>query len=172
MTFTLGALAGGAATLGARTLLARGLLLKLRRDVARLSDGDYAPLLAGFHDDAVLHFTEGPHRWSGTHRGRAEIERFLRDFVGAGIRGEIKALWIAGPPWALELVVRFDDHADAPDGERIYENRTLLWARTRWGKIVEQRDFYEDTARIADFDARLRDLGIDPVGEPRAAAAA
>ncbi len=44
-------------------------------------------------------------------------------------------------------MVRFDDHADAPDGTRLYENRTVLVLRTRWGKVVEQQDFYADTAR-------------------------
>lgn len=85
---------------------------------------------------------------------------FLRNFVPAGLRGELGRLWISGPPWALELCVRFDDKAQAPDGEEIYANRTVLWMRTRWGKIVEQRDFCEDTSRILDLDAKLHELGV------------
>ena len=49
--------------------------------------------------------------------------------------------------------VRFDDHADAPDGTRIYENSTVLVLRTRWGKVVEQHDFYVDTQRISTSTA-------------------
>jgi ketosteroid isomerase-like protein len=172
MTLVLAVLAGIAIAFGARALLVRALLRKLRRDVASLNGGDYGPLLAGYHPDAVLHFTEGQHRWSGEHRGRAAIERFLRDFVNAGIEGEIKALWIGGAPWAMTMLARFDDAATGPDGEPIYSNRTMLWVRTRWGRIVEQRDFYEDTRHIAEFDRRLRELGIDPVAERPSAAPA
>jgi ketosteroid isomerase-like protein len=71
-------------------------------------------------------------------------------------------LWIAGPPWAMTLVVRFDDHAEAPSGERIYENRTAIVARTRWGRIVEQWDFYEDTGRILELERRLSELEVLP----------
>jgi ketosteroid isomerase-like protein len=138
-------------------------LLKLRRDVNRLNDGDHQPLLAGFADDAVLHFNEGRHRFSGTHVGKADIECFLKNFVAAGLHGELGRLWISGPPWALEICVRFDDTAHAADGEQIYANRTVLWARTRWGKIVEQRDFYEDTSRIVDLEATLQELGIPAI---------
>jgi hypothetical protein len=36
-------------------------------------------------------------------------------------------------------------------------------ARTRWGKIVEHGDFYEDTGRIVALEEKLRALGIGPV---------
>ena len=151
---------GAGAAIAARALLPRLLLLKLRRDVRRLNAGDYAPLLAGYADDAVLHFNDGEHRWSGEHRGKAAIDRFLREFTGAGLQGEIRALWIAGPPWALTMVARFDDWASGPDGEQIYANRTVLVVRTRWGKIVDHEDFYQDSGRILEFERKLRELGI------------
>jgi hypothetical protein len=59
-----------------------------------------------------------------------------------------------------------DDHADAPDGTRIYDNQTALILRTRWGKIVEQHDFYADTGRVAAADRTLTELGIAPVPKP------
>ena len=162
-------IAGAGAAIVARALLPRLALLKLRSDVRRLNSGDYKPLLAGFADDAVLHFNEGPHRWSGDHRGKPAIERFLRDFTGAGLQGEITELWIAGPPWALRIVARFDDRAIAPNGEELYANRTAIVARTRWGKIVEQQDFYEDTGRILALEEKLREIGIDPAARQGAA---
>jgi ketosteroid isomerase-like protein len=119
-------------------------------------------LLSGYADDAVLHFNEGPHRWSGEYRGKPAIERFLREFVGAGIKGEIRSLWTGGAPWALTLVVRFDDHATGPAGEQLYANRVVIVARTRWGKIVEHDDFYLDTARIVAFEEKLAALGMAP----------
>ncbi|MBV8956008.1 MAG: nuclear transport factor 2 family protein [Solirubrobacterales bacterium] len=156
-------LGAGAAT-AARAAVARLILLKLRRDVRRLNEGDYRPLLAAYADDAVLWFNEGPHRWSGVHRGKPAIERFLRNFIGARLKGELRAVWIGGPPWALTLAARFDDRATGPAGEELYGNRVMMMVRTRWGRIVEHEDFYLDTGRIEAFEAKLRTLGIEPVG--------
>jgi len=165
-------LAGAGAAIAVRALLPRLALLKLRSDVRRLNAGDYEPFLAGYADDAVLHFNDGPHRWSGDYRGKPEIERFLREFTAAGLKGEIRELWVAGPPWALTLIARFDDHATGPNGEELYANRVAIVARTRWGKIVEHEDFYEDTGRILAFDEKLRALGIGPVTRETPAAVA
>jgi ketosteroid isomerase-like protein len=159
----LTASAGAAAAIAARAALSRGLLLKLRRDIARLNAGDYGPLLAAFADDALLVFNDGDHRWAGEHRGKAAIERFLQDFTRAGIRGELKDVQLGGPPWAMTLTARFDDGAVGPDGEELYRNRVAIVARTRWGKIVRQDDFFEDTDRIGRFDRRLTELGVGPV---------
>jgi ketosteroid isomerase-like protein len=158
----LTATAGAAAAIGARALLVRALLFKLRRDVAKLNAGDHRPLLDGYADDAVLVFNEGDHRWSGEHRGKAAIERFLRDFVGAGLQGQLGDLLISGPPWALTMVARFDDRATGPEGEELYRNRVVLLVRTRWGRIVRHEDFYEDTKRIEVLEQRLRALGVAP----------
>jgi ketosteroid isomerase-like protein len=165
-------LAGAGAAIAVRAVLPRLALLKLRSDVRRLNSGDYKPLLAGYADDAVLHFNDGPHRWSGDYRGKPEIERFLREFTAAGLQGEIRELWIAGPPWALTLIARFDDRATGPNGDELYANRVTIVARTRWGKIVEHEDFYEDTGRILAFDEKLREIGIDPVTRESHAAVA
>lgn len=158
-------LAGVAAATAGRALLPRLLLLKFGRDVKRLNTGDYSTLLKAYADDAVLHFNAGEHRWSGDWVGKRNIDRFLQNFTAARVRGEIKQLAICGPPWALTMMVRFDDHADGPDGTRLYENRTALVLRTRWGRIVDQDDFYTDTARIAAFDRRLTELGVSPVAK-------
>jgi len=156
-------IAGAAGAVAARSVLSRIALSKLRRDLKRLNAGDPGPLLAGYADDAVLHFNEGPHRWSGKHRGKAAIEGFLREFIAAGLTGEIRELWFAGPPWAVRLAARFDDRATGPDGEELYANRVAIVARTRWGKIVEHEDFYEDTGRILMLEQKLRALGIEAV---------
>ncbi len=156
---------GAAGAVLARSLAVRLTLVKLRRDVRALNAGDYRPLLAGYAEDAVLRFNEGEHRWAGEHRGKAAIERFLREFVAAGLQGEIVDAFMGGPPWRMTLLVRFDDHARAPGGgEVIYRNRTVLVARVRWGRIVWQEDFYEDTERIGALDARLSELGVARAG--------
>ena len=158
----------GVVTAGlARTLTRRLLLVKFRRDVAAVNRGDYRSLLSAYAPDAVLVFNEGDHRWAGVHRGRDAIDRFLQEFVGAGLQGEIRDLFIQGWPWRMTLLALFDDFAEGPDVERLYENRTVLVVQTRWGKIVHQDDFYEDTERIGVFEQRLRALDRPPVAASR-----
>jgi ketosteroid isomerase-like protein len=154
--------AGAAGTLAARMVVSRVLLLKLRHSMRALNAGNIEPVLANFAPDAILHFHDGAHRWSGEHRGKAAIALFLRDFAAAGLQGEIRELFTAGPPWRMTLLARFDNHARDPTGEEIYSNRTILLARTRWGRIVCQEDFYEDTQRILALEARLSELGVRP----------
>jgi hypothetical protein len=110
-----------------------------------------------------LHFNAGRHRWSGDFVGKPEIERFLKNFVAAGLRGELGRLWTSGRPWALEVCVHFNDEAHGPDGEQIYANRDRAVGAPRWGRIVEQRDYYEDTVRILELDSKLHQLGIPAV---------
>lgn len=156
-------LAGAALALGARALFPRLLLLRFKPDVAKLNAGDYKPLLRAYSDDFVLHFNVGPHRWSGDWVGKPAFDRFLQNFTAAGIQGEIKSIATSGPLWALTMWVRFDDHADGPDGTRIYDNQTMLVLRTRWGKVVEQHDFYADTAAILAMENTLEELGVPAV---------
>jgi ketosteroid isomerase-like protein len=156
-------LAGAALALGARALFPRLLLRQFKPGVDQLNAGDHSGLLDNYADDFVLHFNEGPHRWSGDWVGKPAFDRFLQNFIAAGIQGEIKSIATSGPLWALTLWVRFDDHADAPDGTRIYENHTVLVLRTRWGKVVEQHDYYADTAAILALENALEELGVAAV---------
>ncbi|HSZ14570.1 MAG TPA: nuclear transport factor 2 family protein [Solirubrobacteraceae bacterium] len=156
--------AGAGLALIARPLLARALLLKIRRDVRALNSGDIEPLLSGYAHDAVMRFNDGEHRWAGEHRGRDAIGRFLQSFVDAGLQGHVSELFVAGAPWRLTLIARFDDHARDPAGEVIYRNRTVLLARTRWGRIVLHEDFYEDTERIVALERRLSERETGPSG--------
>jgi ketosteroid isomerase-like protein len=153
---------GAGGTLAAQALARRLILVKLRRDVGALNRGDFQPALSNYAQDAVLRFNDGEHRWAGEHRGKAAIALFLESFVEAGLQGEIRELFVSGPPWRLTLIAVFDDRACDPTGEEIYRNHTVLLARTRWGRIVQHEDFYEDTQRIVDLDARLSERGVHP----------
>jgi ketosteroid isomerase-like protein len=153
------ALAGAAVATAGRALLPQLLRLKFTRDVEKLNRGDHSALLNAYADDFVLRFNDGDHRWSGEWVGRTGMDRFLGMFTSAGIQGQIRSIAISGAPWALTMWVRFDDHADDPDGTRLYENHTVLVLRTRWGKVVEQEDFYFDTERITAFDRALTERG-------------
>jgi ketosteroid isomerase-like protein len=161
-----GLIAGVTGTLLARSLFEKLILLRLRRDVSKLNEGDHRRFLSAFADDAVLHFNEGAHRWSGEHRGKPAIESFLRDFTSAGLRGEIGELWLKGPPWAMEMAARFDDEARGVDGELVYSNEVLIVIKTRWGKIVEQDDFYRDTSKMEVLERHLQNLGVASADAP------
>src|SRR3978361_2194127 len=102
----LGAAGAAAAAQAAYTGGTRALL---RHNVARLMDGDPAPLLRMYAPDATLTFP-GEHSWGPVYRGRAEIEGFLRRFLATGLRGELGAILVAGPPWATTIAVEFADH--------------------------------------------------------------
>ena len=163
-------LSGAALAWGAGALVPRVLRAKFSKDLEALNGGDHRPLLSAYSEDFVLAFHDGDHRWRGEWRGRDGMERFLRNFTAAKLQGEIKAIAVSGPPWAMTIWARMDDHADSPDGERLYENRTVIVLQTRWGKVVRQDDFYADTGRIEAFERRLSDLGVPAV--PRSPAGA
>lgn len=154
---------GAALAVAGRGLLPKLLLAKFGPAVKKLNAGDHSTLLDAYADGAVLHFNDGDHRWAGDWIGKASIDRFLQNFTAAKVQGEIKQIATSGPPWALTMWVRFDDHADAPDGTRLYANRTVLVLRTKWGKVIEQEDFYVDTEAITALDRKLTELGVTPV---------
>jgi ketosteroid isomerase-like protein len=160
-----GAAVGAVAGLGARAMVPVALRGKFRGDVDRLNAGDPSTLLEAYADDAVLHFPQGDHRFSGPWRGKAAIERFLTTFVASRVQGQLRDVAVSGPPWALTIWARFDDHADADDGTRLYENRAVLVLRTRWGRVVDHEDFFTDTERIAAFDRALAEREL--VGSAR-----
>jgi ketosteroid isomerase-like protein len=132
----------------------------IRRNIAALGRGDIEPLLAGYHDDAVLVFP-GTSSWGGEHRGKAAIEAFLRRFLAAGLRGEAQDIVVNGPPWRTTVCILFTDEARGDDGEVVYENRAVLFGRVVWGKIVYQEDF-EDTHKVEAFDDHLSQAGRAP----------
>lgn len=150
--------AGAVGALAAQAAYGAAVRAVLRRNVARLMDGDPEPLLALYHPDVVMTFP-GEHSWGATYRGRDAVEAFLRRFLDAGLRGELGAIWVGGPPWATRIALEFDDHAHDPDtGERIYENRAVLVLRTRFGRVVRE-ELYEDTQKVAAFDQALAARG-------------
>jgi len=122
----------------------------IRRNVAALGAGDPGPLLAGYAGNAVLVFP-GNSAWSGEHRGKPAIEAFMRRFLENGLVGEAHDIVVNGPPWRTTVCVLFTVRATDPDGMIVYDNRSILFARVRWGKIFYHEDF-EDTHKIEAFD--------------------
>ena len=139
----------------------------IRRNIAALNAGDHGPALAMFADDLQFSFP-GDNSWATefrplergrqshvTHRGRAEMERFLQRFVDAGIQMEVEDILVNGPPWNMRAAVRCHVWSPGPDGDR-YTNRAVLYVTSSWGRLRTQED-YEDTERSAIFDDALAD---------------
>jgi ketosteroid isomerase-like protein len=144
-------LAGAAAAATGRAAYLAGIRALLRRNAAALMAGDPGPLLRMYADDAELVFP-GRHSWARTYRGKTEIEAFLRRFHATGLRGEIGAILVDGPPWDTRIALEFADWIDE-GAERVYENRAVLVLRTRWGRVVRE-ELYEDTQKVAELDRR------------------
>jgi ketosteroid isomerase-like protein len=125
----------------------------IRRNVAALRAGDPGPLLAGYAEDAVLVFP-GPSSWGGEYRGKEAIAGFLRRFLDDGIVGETDDILVNGPPWRMKIAILFTATASDARGAVVYDNRAVLFARARWGKIVYQED-YEDTHKSEAFEQYL-----------------
>jgi ketosteroid isomerase-like protein len=134
------------------------------RNISKLNNGDYRPALAMFRDDATLAFP-GDNSWASeyrsakkgreavaTHRGRAEIEAFMRRYVEDGIQMVIEDILVNGPPWNTRVAIRAHVWIEGPDGQDRYNNRAVLFVSTARGRIRAQED-YEDTERTAAFDA-------------------
>ncbi len=136
----------------------------VRRSIGKLNEGDYRPALAMFRDDATLAFP-GDNTWANqhrptqrgrdafaTHRGRDEIEAFLQRYVDEHMHMVVDDILVNGPPWNTRAAIRVHHWVDGPDGRDAYANRAVLFVTTAWGKIRSQED-YEDTERVAAFDA-------------------
>jgi ketosteroid isomerase-like protein len=134
----------------------------IRRSIGALNQGRYEPAVAMFADDADLTFPgdnplAGQHRAPQarreafpTHRGRDEIEAFLRQYVDQGVQMEIEDILVNGPPWNARAAVRAHVWIPGADGRDAYANRVVMMVRSSWGKIRSQED-YEDTERASAF---------------------
>jgi ketosteroid isomerase-like protein len=128
----------------------------IKRNVRALSNGDIGPLASSYASDATLVFP-GTSSWAGVYRGRAEIDKFLRRFVSVGLQGSVEDVLVNGPPWRTRVCVLFTDRA-VRAGTVVYENRAVLYACVRWGRITYQEDF-EDTHKVEAFDRLLEAAG-------------
>ena len=135
----------------------------IKRNIRLLNEGRYEPALRMFAADGMLAFP-GVNTWSrqyrepepgraafATHRGRDELEGFLRRYVGTGMQMEVDDVLVNGPPWNMRAAARVHHWIPGPAGVDVYSNRAVLTVRAVWGKIRSQED-YEDTERVAAYD--------------------
>jgi ketosteroid isomerase-like protein len=133
-----------------RSWLAKQLLTRL---MARLNAGDPEPLLRLDHRDVRFRFP-GDSSWAADLRGKDELRRWLQRFVAAGVQIFADEVVVRGWPWDTTLAVRGTDHLTTPAGERVYENRYVIWGRVRWG-LLREYEVYEDTQASKALDDHL-----------------
>ena len=124
----------------------------IRRNLQALRNGDPGPLMASYADDAVLVFP-GNSSWGGEYRGKEAIAGFFRRYVSDGLVGEAHDIVVNGPPWRTTVCLLFTVQA-IREGNVVYDNRAIVFARARWGKIFYHEDF-ENTHNIEAFEHYL-----------------
>ena len=129
--------------------LAKGILT---RNMARLREGDYRPLLRLDAKDIRFRFP-GDSSWATEIDNRDDLELWLQRFVATGLKIYPDEVIAQGPPWNTTLCVRGTDHLDGPEG-RVYENRYVIWGRMSWG-LLREYEVYEDTQASKALDAYL-----------------
>jgi|SRR5215218_2826907 len=125
----------------------------LDRNMARLRAGDYRPLLRMDAEDVRFRFP-GDSSWATELEGKRELERWLQRFVRAGIQIFPDEVVVQGPPWKMTVCVRGTDYLESPEGDRVYDNRYVIWGRMSWG-LIREYEVYEDTQKSAALDEYL-----------------
>ena len=127
--------------------------LVMRWMYARVNEGRPEPVLKTLADDIVFTFP-GRNRWGRIYRGKAELEAFMRELYGLGLKFEVHDVFVKGWPWNMTIVVVISDEARGPGGEVTYANRAVEIWKARWGKIVSG-ELFEDTEKATAWDAYL-----------------
>jgi ketosteroid isomerase-like protein len=125
--------------------------------LARLRAGDVRPAVLLDAPDMELTFP-GRNSFSGVIRRRDEHRIWLERLVAIGLQNYADEVVAVGPPWRMTVCIRGTDHARDADGKLIYENRYVLWAHLKWGRIQDY-ECYEDTEKANAFDRRLAARG-------------
>ena len=135
----------------------------VRRAFARLSEGDYEPVVKQFGPQSRFLFA-GDHALGGERRGQDAVRDWFRQMLGLfpGIRIEPQDVVVNGWPWNTVVATHLFISATLPDG-RPYRNEGMQLLRLRFGRVVEDLIF-EDTLKL---DAELKRRGAarpEPVG--------
>jgi ketosteroid isomerase-like protein len=129
----------------------------IAHNMQKMSEGETGPTVRMYAEDVRFNFP-GDNSWAGEIRGKGELERWLDRFVDVGIQIRPEEVVLQGWPWRQTICVRGTTHLDAPSGERVYENRYVIWGRLAWGKMREY-EVYEDSEKAKALDTYLASIG-------------
>jgi ketosteroid isomerase-like protein len=125
----------------------------IRWMLGRLNRGDVRSVVRLDAPDVELVFP-GENSWAGVIRGREEHRKWLERFARVGLQIFADEVIVKGLPWRSTVCIRGHDTCDGPDGERVYDNRYVIWGRLVWGRL-KQYEVYEDTEKTQAFDRWL-----------------
>jgi ketosteroid isomerase-like protein len=129
----------------------------IARNMERASAGDIGPTLRMDAEDVRFRFP-GDSSWATELQGKEQLERWLRRFAEVGIQIRPDEVVLKGFPWRQTICIRGTDHLDSPSGERVYENRYVIWGRLSWG-LLRDYEVYEDTQKSKRLDEYLASAG-------------
>jgi ketosteroid isomerase-like protein len=131
--------------------------LMISRNMARAREGDIEPTLRMDAEEVRFRFP-GDSSWATELEGKEELRKWLERFAEIGLQIYPDEVILQGFPWNQTICVRGTDHLDTPDGERVYENRYVIWGRIAWGRLREY-EVYEDTQKTEALDRYLESIG-------------
>lgn len=131
--------------------------LMISRSMAKARDGDIEPTLRMDAEDVRFRFP-GDSSWATELEGKEELRQWLERFADVGIQIFPDEVVLKGFPWKQTICIRGTDHLDSTEGERMYENRYVIWGRLAWGKLREY-EVYEDTQKSKALDEYLASIG-------------
>ncbi len=129
----------------------------IARNMERASAGDIGPTLRMDAADVRFRFP-GDSSWATELQGKDRLEVWLRRFADVGIQISPDEVVLKGFPWRQTICIRGTDHLDSPDGERVYENRYVIWGHLSWG-LLRDYEVYEDTQKSKALDDYLARVG-------------
>jgi ketosteroid isomerase-like protein len=129
----------------------------IARNMERASAGDIGPTLKMDAADVKFRFP-GDSSWATELEGREKLKPWLQRFADVGIQIHPDEVVLKGFPWKQTICVRGTDHLDSADGERVYENRYVIWGRISWG-LLREYEVYEDTQKSRKLDEDLAKIG-------------
>jgi hypothetical protein len=128
------------------------------RNMAKARAGDLRPTLRMDAADVRFRFP-GDSSWATELEGKDKLEPWLRRFAEVGIQIYPDEVVLKGFPWNQTICIRGHDFLDSPEGERVYENRYVIWGRIAWG-LLREYEVYEDTQKAKALDEHLASRGL------------
>jgi hypothetical protein len=129
----------------------------IARNMAQASAGNIEPTLKMDAREVRFRFP-GDSSWGTELEGKEDLRRWLERFADVGIQISPDEVILKGLPWKQTICVRGTDHLDTPAGERVYENRYVIWGHLRWG-LLRDYEVYEDTQKSKALDEYLASIG-------------
>jgi ketosteroid isomerase-like protein len=129
----------------------------IAHNMRKMSEGDPGPTVRMYAEDVRFSFP-GNNSWSGEVEGKENLRQWLRHFIDIGIQIRPEEVVMKGWPWRQTICVRGITHLDAPGGERVYENRYVIWGHLAWGKM-RAYEVYEDSEKATALDGYLESIG-------------